>query len=424
MITNVINDDAAPHPRRLHTDRARHQPYPPASAPQPGTTVTLDPGPYDVGIPPHGYTITHSADCGGTIAAGETKTCTITANDRNRGTLVVITNVINDDGGTLTPADFTLTVLATNPSPASFPGAAAPGTTVTLDPGPYDVGIPPHGYTITHSADCGGTIAAGETKTCTITANDPSDTAPPTVTCDTADGVWHAANISIGCTARDGGSGLAHAADASFSLSTTVPNGSEDANASTESRQVCDLAGNCATAGPVGGNKIDLRAPTVYLPADMTVDATSPAGAIVAFIVTASDRADPNPSVTCTPGAGSLVAIGTTTVPCRATDHVGNTSNRSFKITVLGAKEQLNRLIQKVVNASTLPPATKTQLIGRLQSLVAGFDPTNPVQRQAVCTALRAFVAAVQLLSGHGISPAQAAEWIADANRIRGVLAC
>ena len=120
----------------------------------------------------------------------------------------------------------------------------------------------------------------------------------------------------------------------------------------------------------------------------------------------------------------SRFAIGTATVACTATDQVGNTSNGSFKVTVLGAKEQLNRLIQKVVNTSALAPAAKAQLIGRLQSLAAGFDPANPVQRQAVCAALRTFIAAVQLLSGHGITPAQAAEWIADANRIRAVLAC
>ena len=91
---------------------------------------------------------------------------------------------------------------------------------------------------------------------------------------------------------------------------------------------------------------------------------------------------------------------------------------------MLGAKEQLNRLIQKVVDASKLPPAIKTQLIAKLQALVATFDPSKPAQRQAVCSALKAFTAAVQLLSGHGIPAAQAAEWIADANRIRTVLAC
>lgn len=113
----------------------------------------------------------------------------------------------------------------------------------------------------------------------------------------------------------------------------------------------------------------------------------------------------PHPSVICTPGSGSRLAIGTITVACTATDHVGNKSNRSFKVTVLGAKEQLNSLVRKVVNASTLPPAARTQLIASLQSLVAVFDPANRAQRQTVCTALRALGVAAQLLSGHGIPP-------------------
>src|SRR5207244_9652972 len=92
-----------------------------------------------------------------------------------------------------------------------------------------------------------------------------SDTTPPTITCGSPDGNWHASNVSIPCTANDSGSGLANPADASFSLSTSVPAGSEDANASTDSRQVCDNAGNCTTAGPISGNKIDRKAPMLAL---------------------------------------------------------------------------------------------------------------------------------------------------------------
>ena len=82
-----------------------------------------------------------------------------------------------------------------------------------------------------------------------------ADVDAPVVTCGSADGAWHADNVSIACTAEDTGSGLADPADAAFSLSTSVPAGTEDGNAATGSRQVCDAAGNCATAGPIGGNK-------------------------------------------------------------------------------------------------------------------------------------------------------------------------
>ncbi len=168
VIKQVVNDNggtavASDWTMSVAGNHATPASFPGAGAP--GTTLTLDPGAYSVSENgPAGYNSAASPDCAGMIAAGETKTCTITADDQP-ATLIVITNVINDGGGTLTPADFTLTVLATNPSPASFPGAAAPGTTVTLDPGlPARLTIP--------LSRLRRHIAAGETKTCTITAND------------------------------------------------------------------------------------------------------------------------------------------------------------------------------------------------------------------------------------------------------------
>ena len=60
----------------------------------------MDAGAYSVDEGAHaGYTKSLSADCTGTIANGETKTCTIT-NDDQAGTLVVIKHVVNNNGGT------------------------------------------------------------------------------------------------------------------------------------------------------------------------------------------------------------------------------------------------------------------------------------------------------------------------------------
>jgi hypothetical protein len=87
--------------------------------------------------------------------------------------LIVIKEVINDDGGTASAGDFTMSVEDEGTNPADFPGAGTPGTTVQVDPGPYTVTESgPAGYVPTLSPDCAGTIAAGETKTCTITNND------------------------------------------------------------------------------------------------------------------------------------------------------------------------------------------------------------------------------------------------------------
>ena len=61
------------------------------------------------------------------------------------------------------------------------------------------------------------------------------------------------------------GSGLADAGDASFNLHTDVAANTETANASTGSRSVADVVGNSATAGPVYGNQIDKKGPTLSL---------------------------------------------------------------------------------------------------------------------------------------------------------------
>jgi uncharacterized repeat protein (TIGR01451 family) len=142
-------------------------------AESPGTEVTVDPGSYAVSeVEDAGYAASYSADCTGTIAIGETKTCTIT-NDDKPAKLVVIKHVVNDNGGTKVASDFQMTVDDPGTNPPSFPGAESPGTEVTVDPGSYAVSeVEDAGYAASYSADCTGTIAIGQTKTCTVTNDD------------------------------------------------------------------------------------------------------------------------------------------------------------------------------------------------------------------------------------------------------------
>lgn len=92
------------------------------------------------------------------------------------------------------------------------------------------------------------------------------DVDAPVIACDAPPSGWQTANVAIACTASDAGSGLADArADASFTLSTDVSDGSENPSALTGTRQVCDLAGNCATAGPLGPVAVDRAAPEITL---------------------------------------------------------------------------------------------------------------------------------------------------------------
>ena len=211
---------------------------------------------------------------------------------------------------------------------ASKAGCHAPGDAATPSVTTAVMQIPPPVTDLELVLDCGGVVP-------------PEDVTPPTVACGSADAVWHPDNVAIACTATDAGSGLVNPADASFTLTTNVGSGSADANAATATREICDVAGNCATAGPIAGNRIDRANPTLTVPAGITVNATSPTGSNVSYVAMATDETDPSPVVACSPPSNTTFPIGTTTVTCTATDHAGNVSTRGFAVTVKGAPANL-----------------------------------------------------------------------------------
>src|SRR4029078_1089079 len=176
VVKHVINDNGGNKKASDFTMSVTGSSPSPASfagAESPGTDVSINAGSYSVGeTGPSGYTHSFSADCSGSIASGQTKTCTVT-NDDQAAKLIVIKHVINDNGGTATAANFSLDSGGANDSPDNFAGAESPGTEVTLDAGAYNVTeTGPSGYTASFSADCSGSIGNGQTKTCTVTNDD------------------------------------------------------------------------------------------------------------------------------------------------------------------------------------------------------------------------------------------------------------
>jgi len=157
--------------------------------------------------------------------------------------------------------------------------------------------------------------------------NPPLDTIAPSVACASPDGLWHADNVALACTAGDSGSGLANPGDASFSLVTSVAPGTENANASTNSRVVCDEAGNCVTA-VIGGNRIDRKGP------DINVTTPASGGAyqlnqIVNAAYSCSDGGSGSAGCIGTVANSSPVdtsTLGVKTFVVNASDAVGNTS--------------------------------------------------------------------------------------------------
>ena len=70
----------------------------------------------------------------------------------------------------------------------------------------------------------------------------------------------------------------------------------------------------------------DSTPPSLTVPADLTVEATRPAGAVASFSATATDDVDPEPVVACEPVSGSMFELGETVVSCTATDDSGNSA--------------------------------------------------------------------------------------------------
>jgi HYR domain/Cohesin domain len=78
----------------------------------------------------------------------------------------------------------------------------------------------------------------------------------------------------------------------------------------------------------------DTIPPVITAPANITVEATGPNGAVVTFTATAQDNVDGAVNVTANPASGSTFPLGTTHVGLAASDAAHNTATASFDVTV------------------------------------------------------------------------------------------
>ena len=182
---------------------------------------------------------------------GATATCTITNNDK-AATLIVLKEVINDSGGTRVATAFSFSVNGGTATPFANDPAFANGlhgrNSLDVDAGTYTVTEPsiPSDYSQTPvRVGCDSvTIAAGETKTCTITNNDAK--ASPGATSDQS-AVLHDRLDITGI--RTGASDAANAR-VTFSLHTAA--GCATAPVATAEIRTISMAGTAGTAVTVG----------------------------------------------------------------------------------------------------------------------------------------------------------------------------
>jgi hypothetical protein len=269
---------------------------------------------------------------GSTFALGTTLvTCSAVDHTGNVGSATFNVIVQDTTAPTVTvPADFTVEATGSNGAAATFSASAddlVDGSVATSC-------SPASGSTFalgTTLVTCTATDAAGNigSDSFNVTVEDttePTVTVPGDITKEATSAAG--ASASFVSTAED-------IVDGTVATTCTPASGSTFALGAT--LVTCSATDHAGNTGSATFNVIveDTTAPTVNVPANMTVEATGSTGGAASFSATASDIVDGALAASCTPASGSTFALGTTLVTCSATDHADNTGTASFNVTVV-----------------------------------------------------------------------------------------
>jgi hypothetical protein len=166
----------------------------------------------------------------------------------------------------------------------------------------------------------------------------------------------------------------------------------------------------------------DMMPPTITCPAARIVNATLPDGAVVNYpAAEASDNCG-IATLTYSQDAGTVFPIGTTTVTVTAVDAAGNTNACSFTVKVKSASEQIADLIALVHSLPGVKAGTKNALVVKLNDAQKSLGNGN---LPSACSKLQDFINLTKAQTAKKeLTAEQAAQLIAEATRIRAVLAC
>jgi hypothetical protein len=270
------------------------------------------------------------------------------------GTTTLSCNATDVFGHSLaTPYEITVTVVDTSPPVITVPKAADVTVTTTTN-GPVQVP-----FTVTAKDAVEGAV----TPVCNTPANNSFPLGVTTVTCTASDSGGHSSGASFPVTVlKQGATAMppvltlpGNMTVEATSASGAVANPPVSAKKSTGAalpQPVCTPAVNatfalgttsvtCTTSdsgftvkGSFLVTVVDTTPPKLDpLPAP-SVGAQGGWGATVTFSATAKDLVDGAVTPVCTPASGSVFAIGTTPVSCRATDKTGNSAVATFNVVV------------------------------------------------------------------------------------------
>jgi len=181
-------------------------------------------------------------------------------------------------------------------------------------------------------------------KTLTATASDPEG-GPLTYAWDTTEPInFSPADATTASTTFTGGTG-------SYNIGLQVTDDHGHTTTKFTTVTVLDASNDkCSANTP----------PAVTAPADITVEATSPAGAAVSFTATGSDTEDGALTPDCMTSSGSTFPLGSTTVTCSVTDSSGLSASDAFTITVVDTTPPEFTVSDMTVHATSSTGANAT----------------------------------------------------------------
>jgi N-acetylneuraminic acid mutarotase len=133
------------------------------------------------------------------------------------------------------------------------------------------------------------------------------------------------------------------------------------------------ICGNTTSFSPFAiFEPIESPGPVLALPANITAEATSAAGAFVDFTATASQEIDGPLPVDCVPPAGSMFSLGSTSVSCSAVDGTGSSTSGSFTVTVVDSTAPVLTLPADITRSTTNPAGTVVDFSASATDVVDG----------------------------------------------------
>ncbi len=231
---------------------------------------------------------------------------------------------------TVTIASSDSTVATVSPLEITFDACGVP-TTLTVTPlktGSTTVSV-------SWKADTAEGSFSYDGATFTVNVVPPPNTAPGI----SVKGVTPGASYEFGsvpdatCEVTDAEDG-----NSSFAATLTAVTGLLAAYGLGEQTASCSYTdgGGLTASASVTYGIVDITAPELTVPAaDVVAEATSAAGAVVEYLVSATDAVDSAPTITCSQDSGTGFPLGTTEVSCSASDFTGNTSEtQTFNVVV------------------------------------------------------------------------------------------